>query len=85
MLDFYCRDLATRTKQIIIKLLVITMRMTVYILFGLFLAIYIGWMMGRSEQTNTERRLAKARDLRDRKVITEEEYESMRRKVILDA
>ena len=59
--------------------------MTFYILFGVFLIAYIGWLMGQNQQNNTEQRLARARDLRDRKVITEEEYESMRRKIILDA
>ena len=29
--------------------------------------------------------MAKAKDLRDRNVITEEEYQSVRRKIVLDA
>ena len=59
--------------------------MTFYVLFGVLLIAYISWVMGQNQQNNTEQRLARARDLRDRKVVTEEEYESMRRKIILDA
>ena len=58
--------------------------MTIYVLFGAFFFIYIGWLIGRGSKAKTEQRLAKAKDLLDRNVVTEEEYTSIRRKIILD-
>ncbi len=46
---------------------------------------YTGYVFGKQETRNIEQRIAKARDLRDRNVITEEEYQSVRRKIVLDA
>ena len=59
--------------------------MLFYALFAAFLFTYIGFLIGRGFKAETEQRLAKARDLLDRKVLTEEEYNSIRRKVILDS
>ncbi len=58
--------------------------MIFYPLFAAFLFTYIGFLIGRGFKKETEQRLAKARDLLDRKVISEEEYASIRRKIILD-
>ncbi len=58
--------------------------MIFYVLFGAFFFTYIGWHLGRSAKAETEQRLAKAKDLLNKKVVTEEEYNSIRRKIILD-
>ena len=58
--------------------------MTYYVLFGAFFFTYIGWHIGKSSKAETEQRLAKAKELLDRKVVTEDEYISIRRKIILD-
>ena len=42
------------------------------------------WLIGKDSKAETEQRLLKARDLLDRNVVTEEEYISIRRKIILD-
>ncbi|WP_320663855.1 SHOCT domain-containing protein [Prochlorococcus sp. MIT 1223] len=59
--------------------------MVFYIIFGIILIGYTGYVFGKQETRNIEQRIAKARDLRDRNVITEEEYQSVRRKIVLDA
>tara|TARA_B100000902_G_C26461504_1_gene505656 strand:- start:219 stop:398 length:180 start_codon:yes stop_codon:yes gene_type:complete len=59
--------------------------MVFYILLGIVLIGYTGYVLGRNETKNVEQRMAKAKDLRDRNVITEEEYQSVRRKIVLDA
>jgi len=59
--------------------------MVFYLLFGVIMIGYIGYVLGKQETRNIEQRIAKARDLRDRNVITEEEYQSVRRKIVLDA
>ena len=59
--------------------------MIFYILLGIVLIAYTGYVLGRNETKNIEQRMAKAKDLRDRNVITEEEYQSVRRKIVLDA
>ena len=59
--------------------------MTYYVLFGIFFFTYIGWQIGRGSKSETEQRLAKAKELLDRKVVTEDEYISIRRKIILDS
>ena len=59
--------------------------MIFYILLGIVLIGYTGYVLGRNETKNIEQRMAKAKDLRDRNVITEEEYQSVRRKIVLDA
>ena len=59
--------------------------MIFYILLGIVLIGYTGYVLGRNETKNVEQRMAKAKDLRDRNVITEEEYQSVRRKIVLDA
>ena len=59
--------------------------MVFYILLGIVLIGYTGYVLGKNETKNVEQRMAKAKDLRDRNVITEEEYQSVRRKIVLDA
>ncbi len=59
--------------------------MIIYILLGIVLIGYTGYVLGKNETKNVEQRMAKAKDLRDRNVITEEEYQSVRRKIVLDA
>ena len=59
--------------------------MIFYILLGIVLIGYTGYILGRNETKNIEQRIAKAKDLKDRHVITEEEYQSVRRKIVLDA
>ena len=59
--------------------------MIFYILLGIVLIGYTGYVLGRNETKNIEQRMAKAKDLRDRNVITEDEYQSVRRKIVLDA
>ena len=59
--------------------------MVFYIVFGIILIGYTGYVLGKNETKNVEQRMAKAKDLRDRNVITEEEYQSVRRKIVLDA
>jgi len=57
--------------------------MAYYILFGLALIVYVAWSVGKNDGfSDVERRIAKIRDLRDRNVITQEEYEAMRKKLI---
>tara|TARA_B100000965_G_C19402283_1_gene673797 strand:- start:66 stop:245 length:180 start_codon:yes stop_codon:yes gene_type:complete len=58
--------------------------MIFYILLGIVLIGYTGYVLGKNETKNIEQRMAKAKDLRDRNVITEEEYQSVRRKIVLD-
>ena len=55
------------------------------LIFGIVLIGYVGYVIGTQATRNTEQRMAKAKDLRDRNVITEEEYQSVRRKIVLDA
>ena len=55
------------------------------VLFGAFFFTYIGWHIGKGSKDETEQRLAKAKELLDRKVVTEDEYISIRRKIILDS
>ena len=57
--------------------------MIIYILLGIVLIGYTGYVLGRNENKNVEQRMAKAKDLRDRNVITEEEYQSVRRNIII--
>ena len=59
--------------------------MIIYILLGIVLIGYTGYVLGKNENKNVEQRMPKAKDLRDRNVITEEEYQSVRRKIVLDA
>tara|TARA_Y100000994_G_scaffold176394_1_gene145550 strand:+ start:111 stop:290 length:180 start_codon:yes stop_codon:yes gene_type:complete len=59
--------------------------MVFYIVLGIVLIGYTGYVLGKNETKNVEQRMAKAKDLRDRNVITEEEYQSVRRKIVLDA
>tara|TARA_B100000700_G_scaffold326056_1_gene436522 strand:- start:1532 stop:1711 length:180 start_codon:yes stop_codon:yes gene_type:complete len=59
--------------------------MIFYLIFGIVLIGYVGYVIGKKEARNTEQRMVKAKDLRDRNVITEEEYQSVRRKIVLDA
>ena len=59
--------------------------MVYYLLFGVVLIGYLGYVMGKQENKNTEQRMAKAKDLLARNVIAEEEYQSVRRKIVLDA
>ena len=59
--------------------------MVFYLIFGIVLIGYVGYVIGKQETRNTEQRMTKAKDLRDRNVITEEEYQSVRRKIVLDA
>tara|TARA_B100001250_G_C19404606_1_gene616249 strand:- start:109 stop:288 length:180 start_codon:yes stop_codon:yes gene_type:complete len=59
--------------------------MIFYILLGIVLIGYTGYVLGKNETKNIEQRMAKAKDLRDRNVMTEEEYQSVRRKIVLDA
>ena len=59
--------------------------MVFYIVLGIVLIGFTGYVLGKNETKNVEQRMAKAKDLRDRNVITEEEYQSVRRKIVLDA
>ena len=57
----------------------------VYYLIGFTILIaYISYTIGKGNSRDTELRLQKIKDLHKRNIINDEEYESMRRKIILD-
>ena len=57
----------------------------VYYIIGFVILIgYIAYMIGKGNSGNVELRLQKIKDLHKRNIINDEEYESMRRKIILD-
>ena len=57
----------------------------VYYIIGFVVLIgYCAYTIGKGSSRDTELRLQKIKDLRKRNIINEEEYESMRRKIILD-
>ena len=58
--------------------------MVYYIIGFVILISYIFYTIGKGKSGNIELRLQKIEDLRKRNIINKEEYESMRRKIILD-
>ena len=58
--------------------------MVYYIIGFVILIAYFAYTMGKGNSRDTELRLQKIKDLHKRKIINDEEYESMRRKIILD-
>tara|TARA_B100000941_G_C28180734_1_gene386933 strand:+ start:396 stop:575 length:180 start_codon:yes stop_codon:yes gene_type:complete len=58
--------------------------MVYYIIFFVILVGYFSYIIGKGNAKDTEIRLKKIKDLHKRNIINDEEYESMRRKIILD-
>ncbi len=58
--------------------------MVYYIIGFVILIAYCAYTIGKSNYKDTELRLKKIKDLHKRNIINDEEYESMRRKIILD-
>ncbi len=58
--------------------------MVYYIIFFVILVGYFSYVIGKGNAKDTEIRLKKIKDLHKRNIINDEEYESMRRKIILD-
>ena len=58
--------------------------MVYYIFAFVILIAYFAYTIGKENAKNTELRLQKIKDLHKRNIINDEEYESMRRKIILD-
>ena len=58
--------------------------MVYYIIFFVILVGYFSYVIGKGNAKDTELRLKKIKDLHKRNIINDEEYESMRRKIILD-
>tara|TARA_B100000886_G_C20268308_1_gene425920 strand:- start:396 stop:575 length:180 start_codon:yes stop_codon:yes gene_type:complete len=58
--------------------------MVYYIIAFVILIAYFAYTIGKGNARDTELRLQKIKDLHKRKIINDEEYESMRRKIILD-
>ena len=57
----------------------------VYYIIGFVILIgYVAYTIGKGKSGNLELRLQKIKDLHKRNIINDEEYESMRRKIILD-
>ena len=55
-----------------------------YIIGFIILIAYSAYTIGKGNSGNTELRLQKIKDLHKRNIINDEEYNSMRRKIILD-
>ena len=58
--------------------------MVYYIIGFIILIAYSAYTIGKGNSGNTELRLQKIKDLKKRNIINDEEYNSMRRKFILD-
>tara|TARA_B100000212_G_scaffold220614_1_gene167084 strand:- start:453 stop:632 length:180 start_codon:yes stop_codon:yes gene_type:complete len=58
--------------------------MVYYLIAFAALIAYSAYLVGKGSSRDTEVRLQKIKDLRNRNIINEEEYNSMRRKIILD-
>ncbi len=58
--------------------------MIYYIIAFILIIGYLAYTFGQSNGRDVELRLQKIKDLHKRKIINDEEYESMRRKIILD-
>ena len=58
--------------------------MVYYIIGFIILIAYSAYTIGKGNSGNTELRLQKIKDLQKRNIINDEEYNSMRRKIILD-
>jgi len=58
--------------------------MVYYIIAFVILIAYFAYIIGKGNAKDTELRLQKIKDLHKRNIINDEEYESMRRKIILD-
>ena len=58
--------------------------MVYYAIGFIILIAYSAYTIGKGNSGNTELRLQKIKDLHKRNIINDEEYNSMRRKIILD-
>ena len=58
--------------------------MVYYIIGFVILIAYCSYAIGKGNSRDTEIRLQKIKDLHNRNIINDEEYDSMRRKIILD-
>ena len=58
--------------------------MVYYIIGFIILIAYSAYTIGKGNSGNTELRLQKIKDLHKRNIINDEEYNSMRRKIIFD-
>ncbi len=58
--------------------------MIYYIIAFILIIGYLSYTFGKSNGRDVELRLNKIKDLHKRNIINDEEYESMRRKIILD-